>query len=103
MSWLQVHRRFQRALARAKLDVEVRLDPLEDLPESFEILVVAASLRERAAAVSRGARVVTASRATATAVTAELVAEIERGEMLHAPRARPDAPRPVLVRGLREL
>lgn len=102
-SWLQVFRRFQRAFARASLDVEVRLDPLEDLPESFEVLIVAPGLRARAVDLSRGARVVAASRENATAVAGDLIAEVERGETLRAERARPDAPRAVLVRGLREL
>ncbi|MDE3102426.1 MAG: hypothetical protein KGJ98_09335 [Chloroflexota bacterium] len=102
-AWLQVFHRVERAFARAKLDVQVRLDPLEDLPESFEVLVVPARLRGRAAELARGARVVPASRESASGVAAALIAEIERGDTLRAGAARPDAPRAVLVRGLREL
>ncbi len=103
VSWLQVFRRFERAFAKATLDVRVRLDPLEDLPDSFEIIVVAPRLRDRAAELARGARVVAASRESASGAAAELIAEIERGDTLRADPARPDAPRVVLVRGLREL
>lgn len=102
-SWVQVFRRCERAFARAQLDVRVRLYPLEDLPESYEVLIVAPELRDRAAAVARGARVITATREDALAAVTELIREIERGETLTAGRVRPGAPRVVLVRGGEEL
>ncbi len=102
-SWVQIFRRCARAFARAKLDVRVRLDPLEELPESFEVLVVPLELRERALAVSGEARVVTMTRRDAAATIDALIAEIERGETLRADPVRPGAPRVVLVRGAREL
>ena len=102
-SWVQVFRRCQRAFGRAELDVRVRLDPLEDLPEAFEILAVAPSLRRRAARLARGARVVTMTRETALVVTGELIAEIVRGATLRADRIRAGVPRAVLVRGGQEL
>ncbi len=102
-SWVQVFRRCERAFARATLDVRVRLEPLEELPESFEVLVVAPELRERALAVSRGARVVAMTRENAPSAVSALVEEIERGETLRADHVRPGAPRVVVVRGAREL
>ncbi len=102
-SWVQVFRRCERAFARATLDVRVRLEPLEELPESFEVLVVPPSLREQALTVSKGARVVTMTREDVPNVVSALVEEIQRGETLRADRVRPGAPRVVVVRGAREL
>src|SRR2546421_732810 len=61
-AWLQVFRRFERALAKARLRVRVRLLPLDDLPDTFEVLVVSPGLRERAEALGTGARIVSATR-----------------------------------------
>jgi hypothetical protein len=102
-SWVQVFRRCERAFARARLDVRVRLDPLEELPDSFEILVVAPELRERALAMSRGARVVAMTREDAPKNINALIEEIGRGETLRADQLRAGAARVVLVRGSREL
>lgn len=102
-SWVQVFRRCERAFARAKLDVRVRLYPLEDLPETFEVLIVAPELSQRAEAVSRGARVILMTRENALTVVGELIREIEGGEILRAEHVRPDAPHLVLMRGSEEL
>ncbi|MDE3113419.1 MAG: hypothetical protein KGN00_03955 [Chloroflexota bacterium] len=102
-SWLQVFRRFERAFEKAKLDVRVRLDPLEDLPDDFEILVVPARLRRRADELAQRARVVPVSRETAAGAAGALIAEIERGDALRADALRSEAPRAVHVRGMREL
>lgn len=102
-SWVQVFRRCERAFARAKLDVRVRLYPLEDLPAGFEVLIVAPELRERAIAASRGARVIATRREDALAAVTELIREIEAGTTLRAEPARPDAPKVVVIRGGEEL
>jgi hypothetical protein len=102
-SWVQVFRRVERAFARAKLDVRVRLHPLEDLPETFEIVAVAPELRAQAGSVARGARVVALTREDALQVVGDLIREIETGETLHAARVNPDAPKVVVIRGGQEL
>lgn len=102
-SWVQVFRRCERAFARAKLDVRVRLYPLEDLPETFEVVVVAPELRQQAKALARGARVVAMTREDALTVAGELIREIEGGETLRAERVLPHAPQLVRMRGSEEL
>lgn len=102
-SWVQVFRRCERAFARAKLDVRVRLYPLQDLPEAFEVLIVPPELRERAEGAARGARVIAMTREDALALVTELIREIEAGETLRAERVRPGAPHLVLMRGSEEL
>lgn len=102
-SWVQVFRRCERAVARAGLDVRVRLYPLEDLPESFQVLIVAPELRERAEAVARGAPVIAMTRENALVALTALLSEIERGKTLRAERVRPGAPRVVVVRGGEEV
>src|SRR5438477_13143274 len=103
VSWMQVARRCERAVARAKLAVRVRLYPLEDLPESFEVIIVPPELRDAAAAVARGARVLTATREDALGTITDLIREIESGETLRAERAVVGGPKVVVVRGGEEL
>ena len=103
VSWMQVSRRCERAIARADLDVRVRLYPLEDLPETFEVLIVAPELRESAVAVARGARVLTTTREDALETITELIREIEAGETLHAERVVAGAPKVAVHRGGEEL
>jgi hypothetical protein len=98
-AWLQVHRRFERTVTRAGLRVRVRLVPIEELPEHFEVLVVPPELADEAAAVAQGARVCTATRADAADVAAALVREIEAGTALYAERARPGEPLVITHRG----
>ncbi len=98
-SWLQVFRRFEHEVRRAGLRIRVRLDPLEELPEAYEILVAAPELAERAGGVAPAARIVVATRDGAAAVAAALIREIERGATLYAERARPDDPVVVVHRG----
>jgi hypothetical protein len=102
-SWVQVFRRCERAFARAKLAVRVRLYPLEDLPETFEVLIVAPEIRERAVAVARGARVIATTREGALDTIGELIREIETGESLSAERAVAGGPKVVVIRGGEEL
>ena len=99
MSWVQVARRFESAVARAKLAVRVRLHALEALPETFEVLVVAPELRATAERVARGARIYTATREDALAVATRLIAEIEEGTTLRAERAVEGAPKVVVIKG----
>jgi len=98
-SWLQVFRRFDRAVARAGLRIRVRLLPLEELPESFEVLVVAPQLQQRAEALRTGARIVCTTRELAPVAVDELLRELEGGVSIHAERAQPDDPRIVIHRG----
>jgi len=90
--WLAIFHRFERVMAKAGLRIRVRLFPLETLPESFEVLVVPAELREAAEALQTGARIIVTSRAEAPAAADELLREIERGETLYAEKVRPGEP-----------
>ncbi|MGH2796822.1 MAG: hypothetical protein ACRDM0_03895, partial [Thermoleophilaceae bacterium] len=67
VAWLQVFRRFEASLARARLRVRVRLVPLEELPEAFEVLIVPEHLRERAVAAAPDARLIVTAREAAHA------------------------------------
>lgn len=102
-AWLQVFRRFERALARARLRVRVRLLPLDDLPESFEVLVVSPELRGRAEALRTGARIVSATRELAAAAADDLVRDLRSGRSIYADEARPNDPKMVTLRGTEEL
>jgi hypothetical protein len=98
-AWLQVHRRFEHAFKRAGLRVRVRLYPIEELPERYDLLVVAPELADEAARIAPGVRVVRATRQDAATVAAELVKEIEAGTTLYAERAKPGEPIVVTHRG----
>ena len=96
---VQVFHRFERTVVRAGLSVRVRLMPLEDLPDSFEVLVVPPELRERANAAARASTVIVTTRATAGEAAGALVRALERGDEIYAERLRPDDPRMVVRRG----
>lgn len=98
-SWLQVFRRFDRAVARAGLRIRVRLLPLEELPESFEVLVVEPRLQQRAEALRTGAHVIGTTRERAAVAVDELLRELESGRSIYAERADPNEPRIVVHRG----
>jgi len=98
-SWIQVFRRFERSIARARLHVRVRLEPIEDLPDAFEVLVVAPDLAGRAAAAARGARVVVTTREQALEAVNALLREVADGGTLYAELADPDQPVVVTRRG----
>lgn len=102
-AWLQVFRRFERALAKARLRVRVRLHPLDDLPESLEVLVVSPELRERAAALRTGARIVSTTRELAAVAADDLVRELRGGRSIYADEAKPTDPKVVTLRGTEEL
>jgi len=102
-AWLQVFRRFERALAKARLHVRVRLLPLDDLPKSFEVLVIAPELREQAAALRTGARIVSATRELAAAAADDLVRDLRSGRSIYADETKPNDPKVVTLRGTEEL
>jgi len=102
-SWLQVFRRFERAVAKAGMRVRVRLLPLDDLPESFEVLVVSPELREQAEALRTGARLVSATRELAGAAADDLIRDLRSGRSIYADEAKPNDPKMVTLRGTEEL
>lgn len=106
VAWLQVFRRFEASMERARLRVRVRLLPLEELPDAFEVLVVPERLREPAAATAPQARLIVTSREAAHAAAQELVRELAEGRTIRAERAEPadpSAPVTVTLRGSRPL
>lgn len=103
VSWLQVFRRFEHVLGKAGLDVRVRLHPLEDLPDSFEVLVIPPELRIRAITAAHGAKVIVTTREYAASAATELLAELRTGTSLRAEPRDPGAPRIVTRRGYEEL
>lgn len=98
-SWLQVFNRMERAFERARLRVAVRLAPIDDLPESFEVLVVPPELAARARTAAKDARVVTTSRQDAAARARDLVDELAGGGALYAERRQPGEAKIVTHRG----
>jgi hypothetical protein len=81
-SWVQVFRRFERAVARAGLRICVRLVPLEDLPESFEVLVVAPDLERHPEKLRTGARIVATTRQGAADAVEQLLGELRSGDLI---------------------
>ncbi len=102
-SWLAVFHRFERQFQRAGLRTRVRLFALDDLPETFEVLVVPPELAQRAEALAGGARVIATTRSDAAAAAAALLREIEEGRSLYAERMQPGEPKIVIHRGMEEL
>jgi hypothetical protein len=91
--WLQTWRRLDRLLARSGFRVKVLLEPLEDLPDDVDLLVVSPELREAArAVVQRGVPLLLTTPATAATDFADLVRRLEAGVELTAERADPSAP-----------
>ena len=102
-SWLQVFHRFERTMERAGLAIRVRLAPLEELPEAFEVLVVSPELLKRAEGLRSGARVLAATRPQAQRAALELLRDLVTGSSIYAEPALPNAPRIVVRRGSEEL
>lgn len=98
-SWVQVFRRFERAVARDRLRIRVRLMPLEDLPETFDVLVVAPELERQARPLARGARVIVTTRERAAEAVGELLREITEGRTLYADPLDPNEPIVITRRG----
>ncbi len=101
--WLAVFHRFERQFQRAGLRTRVRLFALDDLPESFEVLVVPPELAQRAEALAGGARVIVTTRSDAAAAAAALLREVNEGRSFYAERVEPGAPKIVTHRGMEEL
>ncbi len=99
VSVMQVHRRFEHSIGKAGWAIRVRLEPIEDLPAAYDVLVVPPALGERAEAVVGDAFLMVATRETAAASCDRLLREIERGYPLTAERADPNAPKIVTRRG----
>jgi hypothetical protein len=104
-SWLQVFRRFDHAVTKAGWKVRVRLEPIEELPEHYDLLVVAPELRARAeVAVAKGnAFLFMTTRQSAADGADQLLREIARGDVIAAERADPNAPKIVTHRGMEML
>ena len=96
---LQVFRRFEHSLKRAGLDVRVRLEPIEQLPERYEVLVVSPALEAKANRVAGDAIVMVTTRQTAAEAADRLLAEIARGYPITAAKKDPNAPLVVTRRG----
>jgi hypothetical protein len=97
--WLAIFHRFERVMEKAGLRIRVRLFPLEELPETFEIIVVPPELRGAAEALQTGARIIVTTRAEAPAAADALLREIERGETLYAEKVREGEPKIMTHRG----
>jgi hypothetical protein len=98
-SWIQVFRRFERAVARAGLRIRVRLMPLEELPESFDVLVVAPYLEQRARELAGGARLLVMTREQAADAIADLLRELGEARTIYAEPADPNEPVVITRRG----
>jgi hypothetical protein len=97
--WLAIFHRFERVMEKAGLRIRVRLFPLEELPESFEVLVVPPQLQEAADALQTGARIIVTTRPEAPAAADALLREILQGETLYAEKIRPGEPKIMTHRG----
>ena len=96
---LQVFRRFEAMMARSGWDVRVRLEPLEELPAQYDVLVVSPALRERAEKLDTDALLIVTTRANAGPSAEQLLKELERGDILAATKRDPNAPKIVKRRG----
>ena len=96
---LQVFRRFEHAMKKAGLDVRVRLEPIEQLPEQYEVLVVSPALEAKANRIAADAIVMVTTRPTAAEAVDRLLSEIARGYPITAARKDPNAPVVVTRRG----
>jgi len=96
---LQVFRRFEHSMKKAGLDVRVRLEPIEELPEQLDVLVVSPALAKKAEAEAGDAIVMVTTRQTAAEAADRLLAEIARGYPITAAKKDPNAPIIVRRRG----
>src|SRR5436309_11499266 len=96
---LQVFRRFEHVMNKAGWDIRVRLEPIEELPESYEVLVVSPALRERAEKLASDALLIVTTRANAGPSADQLLRELERGDPITAQKRDPNAPKIVTRRG----
>lgn len=97
---LAIFRRFEHVFARSGLKIRVRLEPIEALPERFDVLVVPTELKDRATAVLGDAMLYVTTRESVAAAADDLLREIRRGDVLTAEPADPNAPKIVTHRGI---
>ena len=102
-SWLAVFHRFERQIRKAGLRIRVRMFALEELPESFEILVVPPELAERAAPRARDARIIVTTRQDAPTAVDALLRELAEGHTVYADHIQPGEPKIITHRGMEEL
>ncbi len=95
-----VYRRFDHAVRKAGWAIRVRLEPLEALPEQYDVLVVSPALRSAAEKLEGDALLVVTTRQNAGAAADQLLREVERGDPVRAERADPNAPKIVTHRGM---
>lgn len=86
-------------MKKAGLDVRVRLEPIEELPEQYDVVVVSPALRTKAEHVAGDAIVMVTTRQTAAEAADRLLAEIARGYPITAVKKDPNAPLVVTRRG----
>ena len=96
---IAVFRRFEHVMQKAGWDIRVRLEPLESLPETYDVLVVSPALRERAEKLETDALLIVTTRATVGASADQLLRELERGDPIAATKRDPNAPKIVKRRG----
>ena len=96
---VQVFRRFEAMVAKAGWDIRVRLEPIEELPPQYDVLVVSPALRERAEKLETEALLIVTTRANAGPAVDQLLKEIERGDPITALKRDPNAPKIVTRRG----
>lgn len=97
---VQVYRRFEYAMRKAGWAIRVRLEPIEALPEHYDVLVVSPALRGAAEKLENDALLVVTTRQNAGPAVDQLLREIERGDPIRAERADPNAPKMVTHRGM---
>ncbi|HYK99106.1 MAG TPA: hypothetical protein VEU77_12015 [Candidatus Acidoferrales bacterium] len=97
---VQIFRRFEASVARGGWNIRVRFDPIEALPERYDVLVVNAPYKERAEAIESDVILIVTTRATVGPACEQLMREIERGDVLTAERRDPNAPKIVKHRGI---
>ena len=97
--WVQVFRRFERAMARAGWRVRVRLSPIEDLPGQVDVLVIPPSLAEQARNLDRDVHLICTTPQSAALAVDDLLRELQSGQTLYAEPAQADEPRIVRHRG----
>ena len=97
---LAIFRRFEHVFGRSGLKVRVRLEPIEALPEQFDVLVVPAELSQRAQRVLGDAMLYVTTRDSVADAASALLAEIKRGDVFTAEPADPNAPKIVKHRGM---
>ena len=100
---VQIFRRFEHAAAKGGWNIRVRFEPIEALPESYDVLVVNTPYKARAEAIESDILLIVTTRATVGPAAEQLMREIERGDVLTAEKRDPNAPKIVKRRGFEVL